>query len=407
LVSTSVLAAAKALDQALGGCDPEQLSPAECAAVAEKLAVTEKACASVRLVAATRAVGGGAHRERGFTDGASWLARQSGTTGSQARQALKIAGRLEGLPEVKDALLAGDISLAQATEIAGAAADSPGVERELLPVARQSDLTQLRDRARECRQAKVDPAELRHRQFASRQFRHWRDREGMVHLAATLPPEIGLPLVRRVEVTALRLRRTASKDREAFEAHAADALAQLVGGAQHGRSLHAELVIVSDLFAWRRGHTHPGEVCHIIGGGPIPVDVARELSNDAFVKAVLHDGVNIHTVKHFGRNLPAPLKTALDLGPIPDFTGRQCVDCGRRDIALEYDHVNPVANGGPTQYINLKARCWIDHQHKTEQDRRAGLLGPHPPSRPAPKPRDTSSQTYPSAPLPRPTREPP
>jgi hypothetical protein len=53
---------------------------------------------------------------------------------------------------------------------------------------------------------------------------------------------------------------------------------------------------------------------------------------------------------------------------------------GRR-WGLEYDHVNPVANSGPTEYTNLEARCWPDHQAKTERDRAAGLLGPHPPDK--------------------------
>jgi 5-methylcytosine-specific restriction endonuclease McrA len=99
------------------------------------------------------------------------------------------------------------------------------------------------------------------------------------------------------------------------------------------------------------------------------------------LKAVLHDGVAVHTVKHFGRHLPAELRTALDLGPVPAFTGAECVDCGSR-FGLEYDHVNPVANQGETSLRNLAARCWPDHQAKTERDREAGLLGPNPPGRP-------------------------
>jgi hypothetical protein len=175
-------------------------------------------------------------------------------------------------------------------------------------------------------------------------------------------------------------------ERRRFEFYAAQALADLVAGAGGGgeesaRAGSAELVLVCDLFAWRRGHTHPGEVCHIVEGGPVPPEVAKELAQDGFVKAVLHDGINIHLVKHFGRHLPAALRTALDLGPVPEFTGRACVDCGSR-WGLEYDHVDPVAHGGPTQYANLEARCYKDHQLKTERDRKAGLLAPAPPHPP-------------------------
>jgi 5-methylcytosine-specific restriction endonuclease McrA len=98
------------------------------------------------------------------------------------------------------------------------------------------------------------------------------------------------------------------------------------------------------------------------------------------LKAVLHDGVAIHTVRHFGRHLPAELRTALDLGDVPSFQGARCADCGSR-FGLEYDHVNPVANQGETSYDNLEARCWVDHQAKTERDRQAGLLGPNAPDR--------------------------
>jgi HNH endonuclease len=382
-----VTEAAAQLREALTAFDASLFTGLQCARLADELAATEKACAAARLLAAARAVESGAFRERGFKDGASWLARQSGTTGNQARQALQTAKALEDCPDTKAALLAGDISLAQAGEITGAESEISGAEAALLPVARTSDLSGLRDQAREHRQAHTDPAELRRQQFEAREFRHWRDRAGMVRFAGALPPETGLPLIRRVELAAVRARRAARSAGDAagrFDAFAADALASLVaGGSGPDRtSNHAELVLVCDLFAWRRGHAHPGEVCQIIDAGPIPVDVTKELAQDAFVKAVLHDGVNIHTVKHFGRYLPAPLRTALDLGPVPEFTGRECADCGRR-WGLQYDHVNPVANRGPTEYANIQARCWIDHQAKTERDRRAGLLGPNAPRAPS------------------------
>ena len=117
-------------------------------------------------------------------------------------------------------------------------------------------------------------------------------------------------------------------------------------------------------------------------GGQVTVDQVRELSEDAFVKAVLHDGVRVDTVKHFGRYMRAELRTALEVGAPPDFEGTVCVEpeCGRR-YGLEWDHVNPVANHGPTSYANLQPRCWPHHRDKTERDRAAGLLGPNPPPR--------------------------
>ena len=379
---SSVLVAAKALRDALAGFDPALFAAADCAQLAEELAATEKACAGARLLAAARAVSAGLHREHGFKDGPSWLAHQSGSTSSQARQALDTAHRLGNCTDTKEALLAGRISLAAASEITQSEADTPGAEAALLPSAERCDLSSLRDRARVHRQAHTPVHDLHEQQQKARFFRHWKDGLGMICFAGALPPETGLPLIHRIELAAYRLRRAArsaapSSEKDPYEVSAADALVGVTAANPDGRrSTNTELVIVCDLRAWRRGHTHEGEVCHIIDGGPIPVDLAKELADDAFLSAVLHDGIKIDTVKRFGRYLPAELRTALDLGPVPEFTGRQCVDCGQR-WNLEYDHIDPVANHGPTSYDNLAARCWPDHQIKTEKDRQAGLLGPH------------------------------
>jgi HNH endonuclease/Domain of unknown function (DUF222) len=380
-VSSSVLAVAAALREALSGFEPRLLTGADCAHLAEELAATEKACGAARLLAAARAVETGCHKERGFKDGASWLAQQAGSTGNQARQDLETASSLEKCPDTKAALLAGEVSLGQAAEIIRTESEHPGAEKELLPVARQSDLSKLRERARDHRFSASDATELHRKQRRARHFRHWRDDLGMVCFAGALTPEVGIPFIRRLEVATDRARRGARKDGavpEKWEAAAADAFAAMVSGEGSGRSSRSELVIVCDVNAWRRGHAHPDEVCHLIDGGPVPLALARELGEDAFLKAVLHDGVEIRTVKHFGRYLPAELRTALDLGPVPNFTGARCVDCGSR-FRLEYDHVNPVANNGPTAYSNLEARCWRDHREKTERDRQAGLLGRGPP----------------------------
>jgi len=95
------------------------------------------------------------------------------------------------------------------------------------------------------------------------------------------------------------------------------------------------------------------------------------------VKLVTHDGVKIDTVKHLGRHVKAELRMALNLGAPPTFEGVVCRErgCGRR-YGLEWDHVDPVANGGTTSEDNLQPLCWPHHQNKTERDRKEGRLGP-------------------------------
>ncbi len=389
----TMLEAARDLRAALATFEPGNFSAEDCALFADELSMTEKACAAARTLSAARAVASGAHRERGFADPTSWLSHQAGATSRQAKDTLRLAASLETCPLTKEALLKGEVSIAQAEEIVRCVADLPETEEDFLQLARHSDLTKVRDEARDRRLASTKPEDLHRRQHEARRFRHWKDELGMVRIDGALPPETGIPLVNRIERDALRLRVEAKRggDPEPFTAYAADALVALAAGVGTGGSTKTDLVIVCDLFAWRRGHTHTGEACHIIGGGPIPVDLAKELSKDAFLKCVLHDGVNIQLVSHQGRKCTAELRTALDLGAVPSFRGRACVDCGRT-WGLEHDHTDPIAHTGPTSITNMKDRCWPCHAEKTERDRRAGLLGNRARSRKGRQARSTATE---------------
>ncbi len=271
------------------------------------------------------------------------------------------------------------VSVAQAREIVRTEGEVPGSEGELLELASRRSLGAVRELARERRLAAIRPGELYARQRAARSVSHWRDDLGMVRLSATLMPEVGIALVKRIEIGAKRRRRDA-KTVEPFHAHAADAFAEIVAGGGTRRSRPVDLVLVCDAAAWLRGHGHAGEVSKIVGGGPLPVSVVKALSENAFYKVVLHDGVQVQTVAHYGRSIPARVLTALELGCPPEFDGAVCSEegCDRR-YGLEWDHVDPVANGGPTNVGNLEARCAPHHRSKTERDRAAGLLHGRPP----------------------------
>ena len=191
-------------------------------------------------------------------------------------------------------------------------------------------------------------------------------------------------MVNRVDSATDRLVRAARRDGvegDTRDGLAADALAALVldgAGGRRPRGRGAEVVVVCDLAAFRRGGTVGGERCHVVGGGAVPVSVARDLVGaGAFLKAVTHRGRRIDTVAHFGRYINAELLTVLNLGDPPLFAGRRCVDCGKR-YSLERDHVDPLSHHGPTSYDNLADRCKGCHWEKTGRDRKAGLLDPHP-----------------------------
>lgn len=389
-IVAGLLKMVRALRAALVSFEPGACSPEDCAVLVEELAGLEKVSGAARVRAAARVGASGGHRERGFADVADWLARATGASSSAAKSALVTTAAVEKHPEVDQALRAGDLSMAQAQELVKTEATCPGSAADLLGVATGQSLKTLRDEARARRARSIDPQELHRRQQEAREFRHWRTALGTVGFAGELPPEVGVPFVNRLEAETDRLWRKARRHGDLEEspaketgrkeprrpALAADAFVGMIEDGGRGKARIADLVIVCDLRAYRRGHAEGDEVCHIVGGGPVPVSVAREVGGDAFLKAVLHDGTKIGTIAHFGRRVPAVLRTALELGPPPDFDGLACTapGCDRR-FHLQQDHIDPVANGGVTALANYQPLCFVHHQMKTEEDRRAGRLG--------------------------------
>jgi hypothetical protein len=384
----------RGLRAALVDFEPEEFSGEACAVLVEELAFTEKVCGFARVRAAARAGACGAHKERGYADVSDWMARASGSTAGSAKAALDTAAALESQPEAKAALQAGELSLAQARELVRTEAECPGSVTDLLDVAKHNSLKTLKEKARDRRVRAIEPEALHVMQHAAMRARHWVNQLGNVRVELELPPEFGVPFTSRLDAETDRVgqerRRAANQQRRAGgllsqdpvagtaqqRAHdAAKAFIRMVENGGKAKAHQADLVIVCDLRAYRRGHTEDGEPCHVIGGGPIPVALAQELGRDAFLKAVLHDGVAIHTIAHYGRRYPATLRTALMLGAPPDFEGRVCSEpgCDRRHH-LERDHIDPCANGGQTTFENLATPCWPHHRAKTERDRKAGLF---------------------------------
>lgn len=236
-MSSSIVAAAAALREALCGFDPSVFSGDDCARIAEELTKTEKVCAGAGRLAALRASECKAHQARGFNDAADWLAKQTGTTPGQARKSLTNAGKLDDHPDTRDALLAGEVSMDQAGEILDTAGEVPGSEKELLDLAREGDLRKLKEKARDVRLGAMKPEELHQRQVKARSFWAWRDELGMIAFAGALPPESGVPFLTRLEREADRLKKAAKQaggEVEAWDAYAADALVQMISGQGSG-----------------------------------------------------------------------------------------------------------------------------------------------------------------------------
>jgi len=123
------------------------------------------------------------------------------------------------------------------------------------------------------------------------------------------------------------------------------------------RSQRSTVCIRVDAAALRRGYAESGETCHIPGVGPVPVATATRQLSDAFVKLLVTDGVDVSTVCHVGRSVPAHVQTALEERDL------HCVVPGC-DVAhgLENHHWDvPYAECGTSTLAGLARVCGWHH----------------------------------------------
>ena len=165
----------------------------------------------------------GAHRDRGYADGADWLAQSTGQSRAEARSELGTAGSLAALPATARALAHGEVSLKEAAEVARGEAERPGSEDELVALAKAQGLGAVKEEVRKRGLQAQRPEDLAERQHAARYFRHWRDELGMVRFSGALPPTVGIGIVNRIEAEAARLRRRQRSRQHRSRAHRAAA----------------------------------------------------------------------------------------------------------------------------------------------------------------------------------------
>ena len=180
--------------------EADRWSGADCAAIAEELALAEKACAAARVRAAARAL------ECNAGD-VEWVARTSGSTAAEARAMLSTVTTAAGCPATNDALASGVVSLAQAREIVRAESAAPGSETALLEVAATSGFAGLRAATRRVVLGAIDRDELHAEQRRVRSVQHWVDELGMIAGRFRLPPEVGVSFVNRLDAATDRGRR--------------------------------------------------------------------------------------------------------------------------------------------------------------------------------------------------------
>jgi len=372
--------------------EPDRLATADAARLFDVFTALERAVVAGKTLLAPRAADAGVWQSKGHRSPASWVAEVTGTSLGEAIGMLETAQRLQSLPETTDALRRGELSAPQVREIATAAAADPSVEGELLDAAGRQGLKGLKDECRRvrARSAGETAARARYEQIRKNRFLlTWTDPDGAGRVEAKLAPDDMARFVSAIRTEADAIYEEARKagHREATVAYEADALVALVTGTAWRSTSAAPtggrpdaggrgtagpaparpttlMHVRVDLAALRRGRVEEGEMCEIPGVGPVPVATAVNELGNAILKVMITDGVDVRTVCHVGRAVPAHIRSALEE------RDEKCVVPGC-DVArgLEIDHYKVAfQHDGPTELWNLCRVCRWHHYLKTHCD---------------------------------------
>ncbi len=402
--------------------DPDRLSGSDASKLLDAFTDLEKLAAGGKLLTARRVESSNVWRTKGHRSAASHIAEVSGTGIGPAIHTLQAARQLAGLPAAEEAVRTGRLSEVQVKEIASAASLLPEAEGELVSAAVEQPLNVLKLRCRRAKATGKGQSTTYRAIHRARYLRNWIDDDGAVRLEAKLTPDAGARLLGAVKAQRERLAADARRAgvNEPTRALAVDALVRLVcrsgqpvpgtparnrvNGATPDRGARATasrgrrngqppgntkrrepadhlagsgsdddiedaprtmVHVRVDHAALLRGHTEHGEVCEIPGIGPIPVSVARELAGDSILSVLVTNGVDVTTVAHAGRTIPASIRRALlERDPVCVVPGCEVSD------GLEIDHVVPFAEGGATSIGNLARLCHWHHYLKTHQRHR-------------------------------------
>jgi hypothetical protein len=158
--------------------DPSVLTGPQSAARVERYARLERIAAAGRLACLPRVQETHAWEGQGHASCADWTSAVTGCSVNEAHRDLTTARRLSDLPATTAGVRAGQLSAAQASAIADAAAADPVAEERLLALAKRETFKGLRDECQRTRAAATDSEERRKRIRAERSFRTWVDPEG-------------------------------------------------------------------------------------------------------------------------------------------------------------------------------------------------------------------------------------
>ncbi len=304
----------------------------------------------------------------GVRSAAHWLAWRCGIGLNAAREKVRVATALAGLPRISQVFAEGRLSFSKVRALTRIAA--PHSEEWLLNLALTGTAIHVERLVRIARRFGPDAAlEAAQRAEAARRVT-WRwDHDGSLVLVARLPPDLGALVIKALDAaTAPPPTPPANTDdvtavtptpETSLHARRADALATvaetfLASGPREGSGAerHQVQVIVEV------GAAHGQAQAHIDGGPAIALDTARRLACDCSVVTLAErPGRDVLDVGRRTRSIPPAIARALRRRD----GGCRFPGCSNERF-VDGHHVHHWADGGKTSLDNLVLLC--RHHHR-------------------------------------------
>ena len=317
----------------------------------------------------------------GFRSCAEWLSWRTGLDLGAAREKVRVARALGGLPRLAQALARGDLSYAKVRALTRVA--TPAIEERLLKVGRAGTAQHVerivRGWRRMDRKAEIRDAALQHQR---RGLRVYQDEDGTVRVRGRLAPEVGALLIKALgaarealyQRTRLQATETADVSAEtstpeempSMAQRQADALALLAETALHNGLdpgtpgeryqvvVHVDAPVLADA-------AHPGQSV-LEEGTRVSAETSQRLACDASRVVMHHDADGrLREIGARTRMIPPALRRALQHRD----QGCRFPGCGVR--FGQGHHIHHWARGGPTTLSNLALLCRRHHRAVHEE----------------------------------------
>ncbi len=284
---------------------------------------------------------------------AAWLADVCDIEISTARTQVRVARALRQFPALDAAMATGDVSYAKARVLATCLTDANAAA--LLAIAEATPAGRLGAAIAAWSRRHEDPDHIRRRQHEARSVSWRTEPDGTVILTARLTPETAGAVCAVIDTAVIR---TCAPAGASLAQQRADALAAAV--TRGGGAVTAELIV----------HVR-ADGAALPDGTPLGDHAIAALLPDAFVSLLMHDAQRQPIDASPRRRFPTRRQRR-----VLDELDPECAHPGCHATAfLQYDHIEPYTQGGPTVLANLQRLCGPhnrarhDDHHDNDDDR--------------------------------------